>query len=423
MGFATTFLKKQPFLKLKFTRAPKNSGLLNYIVIIPAFSEPEIFNTLNTIREAEPTTTCVEILILVNFSESCSDIIKQQNIELYDKLLEWSEINSNKDFEFTPVLAKNLPQKHAGAGLARKILMDNACERFNNLDNPDGIIFSLDADTLVPKNYFSETESFISANTKTDCFIFNFSHPISGRVFSPRIYDAICQYEIHLRYYKFMLKSIGYPYYHYTIGSCFAVKAKTYVKVGGMNKRKAGEDFYFLQKVFQVVETAFIPNIKLIPSPRPSWRVPFGTGPAVRKIASEVTGEFETYHPDSFHNLKAFLQIIPEFYSIRSEEYFKKIDGLPKAIRLFLLNMNAIDRIAEIKKNSASLKSFVKRFYHWFDAFVVLKYLNFAKENFFSSIEITKAVEEISETFNSNCSTTFLLEEVRKLDDDLTLLQ
>lgn len=417
MGFATKYLEKQQFLKSIFSRAPKNSGLLNYIVIIPAYSEPEIFNTLNSIRKAKAVSTCVETLILVNYSESCSDIIQQQNNKLFSELLEWSKSNSNKDFKFIPFLAKDLPQKHAGAGLARKILMDSACERLNNIENPEGLIFSLDADTLVPKKYFSETESFIHANSNIDCLIFNFSHPVSGNVFSSKIYNAVCQYELHLRYYKYMLRLIDYPFYHYTIGSCFAVKAKTYVKVGGMNKRKAGEDFYFLQKVFQVVKTAFIPEIKLIPSPRPSWRVPFGTGPAVRKIASDITGRYETYHPDSFYNLKAFLQIIPEFYNLSSDECLNKINHLPNSIRLFLFEIKAINRIDEIKKNSASLKSFTKRFYHWFDAFAVLKYLNFAKENFFGSMEITEAVKNISEISDGNNSAEYLLETLRKADN------
>ena len=42
---------------------------------------------------------------------------------------------------------------------------------------------------------------------------------------------------------------VGYPDSIYTIGSAFAVRAEAYMKQGGMNRRQAGEDFYFLYKL------------------------------------------------------------------------------------------------------------------------------------------------------------------------------
>jgi hypothetical protein len=40
-----------------------------------------------------------------------------------------------------------------------------------------------------------------------------------------------------------------FSYAYHTVGSAMAVKAYQYVKVGGMNRRQAGEDFYFIQKL------------------------------------------------------------------------------------------------------------------------------------------------------------------------------
>ncbi|NJK86994.1 MAG: hypothetical protein HC906_14465 [Bacteroidales bacterium] len=61
----------------------------------------------------------------------------------------------------------------------------------------------------------------------------------------PEIYEAISKYELYLRVHTAFLRLIGFPNSFFTLGSCFAVKAKSYTEIGGMNKRHAGEDFYF----------------------------------------------------------------------------------------------------------------------------------------------------------------------------------
>jgi hypothetical protein len=383
-------------------------------VIIPAYSETDIFSTLNSISATQAIESEIEVLILVNYPEGCSIELKQQNNELYNKLKVWAG-KSCSHIRYLPLLAKNLPDKHAGAGLARKILMDTACSRFNLLDRPDGFILSIDADTLVPENYFSEINKCVNQNADTDCLIFNFAHPLYDTSYTSGVYRAVAQYEMHLRYYKQILQAIGYPFYHYTIGSCFGVKAKTYVKVGGMSKRKAGEDFYFLQKVFPNAITQFVRNIKLIPSPRPSWRVPFGTGPAIRKIMNDLSGSYASYHPQSFYELQNLFEIIPLFYVSDLDTCNKKIAELPDSISNYLINNNIQAKITEIKNNSASELNFIKRFYHWFDAFNVLKYLNYSRINSSGTIDVIEATRLFLKTDKNDVFE--LLEELRKRDD------
>jgi hypothetical protein len=38
---------------------------------------------------------------------------------------------------------------------------------------------------------------------------------------------------------------------------------------------------------------------------------------------------------------------------------------------------------------------FVKRFFNWFDGFMVLKYMHFVRDNFYPSIEITEVAKEL----------------------------
>src|SRR5690606_25563210 len=62
--------------------------------------------------------------------------------------------------------------------------------------------------------------------------------------------NYIIDYEIFLRYYALGLQYAAYPYAFQTVGSSMAARASIYASIGGMNRRKAGEDFYFLHKVF-----------------------------------------------------------------------------------------------------------------------------------------------------------------------------
>ena len=121
-------------------------------------------------------------------------------------------------------------------------------------------------------------------------------------------------YELHLRYLNLFSRFTGFPYAYHTIGSCFGVRAETYASQGGMNKRKAGEDFYFLHKIIPLGEFREINNTCVIPSPRESDRVPFGTGAAIGKYlfrgirhpdlcsgmfpCSEASFNFRTVFPD-----------------------------------------------------------------------------------------------------------------------------
>ncbi len=83
-----------------------------------------------------------------------------------------------------------------------------------------------------------------------------------------------------------------------------AVRAKTYAKVGGMNRRKAGEDFYFMHKIMPQGEFSEINQTCVFPSCRVSDRVPFGTGRAQTEWLREGKVELETYSPKVFEDLK-----------------------------------------------------------------------------------------------------------------------
>lgn len=390
MGFADAYLGKQHYKKNSIAGAAQ--GLLQYIIIIPAYCEPEIICTLQSIQSQTEIPRQTEVIILFNFAENDSATIKEENEQQFNEVKEWCSNNPINKVCFHPLIIRDLPYKIAGAGMARKVAMDLAVERFNQIDQPEGVILSVDADTLLPADYLLSVEKHLQNSPNTNTFIFNFEHGTEGVEFNPEIYQSAILYELHLRYYRMMLEKSGFPYPYFTVGSCFGVKARLYSMVGGMNRRKAGEDFYFLQKIFPFGHVAFLNRIVLRPSSRPSWRVPFGTGPAIRKIV-ESNMSFKTYNPKAFEILKDFFNLVPSWFILETKACLEQSFRIHNSLQTFLKKQGFEQKLHEIKGNSSNVESFTKRFFSWFNAFIIIKFLNYSKENQFPEIEILEAVK------------------------------
>src|SRR4030095_9895180 len=121
--------------------------------------------------------------------------------------------------------------------------MDEALRRFDEVGWAEGIIAGYDADCRCETNYLTALERHFQKNSQSPGCSIYFEHPLSGPL-SPAVYEGAAAYELHLRYFVQALRYAGFPHAHHTLGSCMAVRACTYCKQGGMNKRKAGEDFY-----------------------------------------------------------------------------------------------------------------------------------------------------------------------------------
>ena len=92
-------------------------------------------------------------------------------------------------------------------------------------------------------------------------------------------------------------------------------RASTYALSGGMNRRKAGEDFYFLHKIGPLGKIVAVRNTAVYPSARLSDRVPFGTGKAQQEWLVQSNRHRFLYHPQIFEDLRSFLNAIPAWYN------------------------------------------------------------------------------------------------------------
>jgi len=282
-------------------------------------------------------------------------------------------------------------------GLARKTGMDEALRRFSHISRPEGVIACLDGDCTVSASYFRSLEDeLLKRKDRRACAVY-FEHPVSGTEYTQEIYSAITQYELHLRYYLMALKYSGFPDAFHTIGSTIAVKAETYMKAGGMNRRQAGEDFYFVQKLVPLGGFFSLNSATVSPSPRRSWRVPFGTGNAIGKMTDRGETVFRTYNPGAFTDLKAFFATCSSGISEYGEDYRKIHASFPQSVRDFLPPEELKDKMDEISRNTSGTPAFRKRFFGWFNMFRVVKYLNHAHISHYSKVAAEEAACEILE--------------------------
>jgi len=388
------------------------SPLLGIVVVIPCHDEDFLLLSLMSLKKCARPKCDVEVIVVINHAEDVPGLVKLKNQAAHEQALRWAQENDQPHLRFH-ILLKELPKKHAGVGLARKIGMDEACYRLELANRPQGVIACFDADSRCERNYLQAFEQYFFENPKAQACGIYFEHPLSGPDFDDDVYEAITLYELHLRYYVHAQRWAGFPHAWQTIGSSMAVRCDAYQQQGGMNRRQAGEDFYFLHKFIPLGGFGEITSTKVIPSPRPSHRVPFGTGKAVNDLLKSGKG-YLTYHPNSFGDLRVFFS--QDFYGIKDVDGL--MSGLPKSIAVFLRSQNFEEKLEEIQAHTSNRATFEKRFWRWFDAFLIMKYVHFARDEFYPDMAVTEAAQWLLEKQNLRAGTSArnLLETFRHLD-------
>ena len=372
---------------------------LQLVVVIPAYNEKDLLQTIESLYKNTFENAIVEIIVLINQSETASGELTAFHQKQHMQLQRLSNNSSDNNIRLYPLFIKDIPDKIAGVGLARKIGMDEAYRRLELAGNEKGIIACLDGDTRVQTNYLQTLLSEAVTSNKIKAYSIYFEHDLQSAAQDERY--AIIQYELHLRYYINMQRLLGLPFAYYTIGSAMAVRSYAYAEAFGMNKRQAGEDFYFLHKYIKTGYFREINETTVMPAARISDRVPFGTGKALAKII-ESRSILRTYNYRSFIILEDLLSNLQLLY----EDYDKAEAMLKKPLQEFLSIQNFDLRYQEIKRHTKDFIGFRKRFFRWFDAFMLMKYLHYARDKYYANIAITDAVDFLFDKMSLSCPAT-----------------
>lgn len=378
-----SYLEKQRFLPRQISIPP--SHLLRTIIVIPSFAEDGLIHTLNSLETCLKPDQPIEVLIVLNSGKHHEASILEANAKTRANFLQW---NHNRQLNYHLIEAVDLPKKHAGVGLARKIGMDEAVDRLEQAEaGKSGLIVNLDADSLVDENYL-QVVSQLTEDRQHDAWSIHFEHPLEGNQFEQEVYKGIVLYELFLRYYIEGLRYAGYPMAFHTIGSSMAVRSTAYQAQLGMNRRKAGEDFYFLHKYSILGKLGECNDTTVIPSPRPAMKVPFGTGKAIQNYLDRGDGSWDIYPPEVFQLVKEFLLRIGEFQTgwpqriSSSIETYLKAEGLP-------------DRLPDMRQHATSEAIFFKRFYAWLDPLKMLRLIHHLRDLQKEQIPITDACRDL----------------------------
>lgn len=364
----------------------KEYPYFDIITVIPSYDEVSLTTLFNSIFDADKYRLSIGVIVVFNDSEKSSPEVRTKNLNAYKETLSIAE-NFPDILTIIPVLALGLPYKFAGVGMARKIGMDLAV-RILSSHSKDAVISCLDADCTVDKNYFKAIHRAFESDKSMDAVSIHFEHPIIGREYPASVYASIISYELHLRYYICIQQFVGLPFAYHTVGSSMAVRASAYCRYGGMNTRKAGEDFYFLQKFISKGNCGLIRDTIVYPSPRISKRVPFGTGKAVGDMINAGAKEYYTYHYQAFYELKAFTDQLDLLYKGLWSDVSSTIASHLK--EWFEAN-GIIQKLTECRKHTSDSASFKKRFFQWFDAFRLMKYLHWYREHVLPDIPVSEA--------------------------------
>ncbi len=348
---------------------PLINRTFNQAIVIPAYSEFKFLPlTLESINKNKPELlNQTLVVVVVNNANNSPQSIKDNN------QLTIQKINEN-NYQFTLAVIDaaspglELPLKHAGVGLARKIGMDLALP---HLTSPQSLIFCTDADTQVSPDYLSKVKQIFKSQN-TSAAVIGFSHLKSQ---DSAINDAIGQYEKFLKTTAEKMQRAGSPYGYVSMGSTIVCTAEAYCAVGGMPRKKATEDFYFLQELTKYCGVHNIPETLVFPSPRPISRVYLGTGYRMEQIQKgfDITNLY--YSDDAYRYLSKWLQLGGHAWENSLNDLLKDIKSIHPNLIGFL-KIEGIETIwSKIQNNAPSELHFKEQFHRWFDGLKTIRFL------------------------------------------------
>ena len=355
------------YAEAESAQVPNPPQRTKHILVIPAYQE-----NLQDVERVYANLSDLTVVLVVN-SHSQAD---QQTAKLLQDIkTAWQfESGSGRLSWFTsrtsvPVLVVDrLSQpidENQGVGLARKIGSDIALSLISTGHIEDSFIHSTDADAVLPRDYFDESQS----TSDTAFQIYPFEHPCNQDV-------SAALYQFSLLWYPLGLAYADSIYSFPSIGSTIAFDADAYSKVRGYPRRPAGEDFYLLNKLRKLGPYSYANSQPIELSSRRSERVPFGTGQGIKRIAAlSDPNDYVFYHPSVFVGLKQFIHLLKSSHHAENlKQHFQSEISME-----FLDSQKFLPVFRRQQQQSEVV--FHKFIQDWFDGFRTLKYVHWLRDH------------------------------------------
>ncbi len=347
-----------------------------HFIVLPVMDE--LAELPGTLRSLVPALAAapekIGVLLVVNHGESAAPERQAANLETLARLRQGDPefcagLRPGENLFWIDAASPGKTLRH-GVGEARRIGLDSALGRLAPETLDAALLYSLDADSPVAPEYFVRIGEWFATHPEYGSASLAVRHRLGP---TPEAERAIRAYEAYMLAYVEALREAGSPYAFHTIGSAIVARATVYVGCGGMRVREGAEDFYFLQALRKVAPVGEYPMPLVFPAGRPSDRVPFGTGPAIR---SQLRGEaLPVYPATGFAELKKLLDAADDT-GLRDPAAFRK--RLSEPARRFLDAGDFFTLWPRVLANLPRRPGAAREaFDRWFDALKTLQFIRF----------------------------------------------
>lgn len=338
-----SYLEKSRFGEAFDLPAPEQE--LDFIFVIPYTTFHVVLESLRPFRHEIPGIKA-EFLLPLNFRQKQSEVDQQKGIDMIRSFVEQSRfpypIHLLQTFE--------LPDKKDLRNMAFKIGMDEALNRFQQIENKNGWIISIDPGLQFPEGSLTAIKEAIEQKPKADAMGFGFS-------LGP---DKI-KLEISQRYLIEALRYAGHPHAGYVHGNTFAYRQTAYEKYGGIPQKKIGFSFSFIQKFIAQRRFKELPTLEIERKslePKPNF------------IQADELAAMEL-----FVAIREFLDQLNKMFKNGTYE-------VKPVLKAFLDQEDFEEKLPEMRKHSNSVETFSKRFFAWFGLARAARFLGFGKDYF-----------------------------------------
>jgi hypothetical protein len=337
-------------------------------IAIPAMNEKEYLPfTLHCIA-LQQCKADIKIYICINQPESWWEKADKQSVcennqQTVKLLEEYPDLNITLIDKSSR--EKGWTDKKQGVGCARKALIDTILSVADDRD----ILINMDADTVFEPDYCQSIIDNLNEHKMSVAVAVPYYHHLLGSEIEDR---AMLRYEIYTRNYNLNLLRMGSPYAYTALGAAIACTVKSCRAVGGFDTHTSGEDFYFLQKLCKYGNILRYNKSKVFPSARYSFRVPFGTGPAIYKGSLGDWNAYPVFHHSGFDIIEdTYKQIDTLFHQDVNNEFTN-----------FLKTVFSTDDLwSSLRKNYKTLSSFQRAFHNKVDGLRIFQFLRNYQSN------------------------------------------
>lgn len=366
---------------------------LRCIAVIPALAEYDhLFNTLNALTGSSADACAATLVIcVINNPGSGRPEDVENNLETLNILRRRA-----KQEMYTPLhigfidacsTGHTLPIGQ-GVGLARKIGLDHGLHLLASSGRLDAPLVCLDADAPPAPGFLDAVRAHYNGKhawAGYAAYLHRLPEQAEAR-------EAVVAHEIYMRYHEISLRQAGSPYAYPALGSIISCTGFAYAASGGMNRRLAGEDFYFMQQLTKTGAMAPLPCALVYPSGRASCRTPFGTGRSVLAYQASPALDTPLHHPAGYDLLCDFFKLFSENPGLPAKAMIALAERLHPQLAWFLDKQHFEDAWERIRRLQPDTPRRLKQFHVWFDGLRTIQLLHHLRDTVFPDLPAREAL-------------------------------